>query len=291
MHKPLMPGIYLLLAVGIVAASQSGNIIRLGDASPVAITAWRLAMAALFFLPGSRIWQFDFTRLTGRDFAMLGLSALFLALHFYTWIYAVQMTSVANAAIVFSLNPIFIAALEVLLFKEKIGKGLVAAVALGIVGGGVVGYQGLILDGHHMIGILSAFACALMFTGYFLVGRLLRRKMTSGVYVVTLYGTAAAISLLMLLVFKLPIFTFDHKTWLCFGLMALVPTIIGHTSFNIALGSVKASWIATMTLAEPLLAGVGAYFFWGEQLTLSVGIGFLFIVFSTIVLAFTPATS
>ena len=115
--------------------------------------------------------------------------------------------------------------------------------------------------------------------------------MTSGVYVVTLYGTAAAISLLMLLVFKLPIFTFDHKTWLCFGLMALVPTIIGHTSFNIALGSVKASWIATMTLAEPLLAGVGAYFFWGEQLTLSVGIGFLFIVFSTIVLAFTPATS
>ncbi|MEE8410659.1 MAG: hypothetical protein V3T05_13745 [Myxococcota bacterium] len=39
--------IYIFLAIGLVAASQSGNIIRIGDAHPVAIAAWRLLLASL----------------------------------------------------------------------------------------------------------------------------------------------------------------------------------------------------------------------------------------------------
>ena len=37
----------VLLAIGLLAASQSGNIIRLADAHPVAICAWRLILACL----------------------------------------------------------------------------------------------------------------------------------------------------------------------------------------------------------------------------------------------------
>ena len=104
---------------------------------------------------------------------------------------------------------------------------------------------------------------------------------------VILYAIAAAISFLLLAVLRLPIVSFTGRTWICFVLMALVPTIIGHTSFNVALGSVKASWIATLTLAEPLIAGVGAYFLWNEALTPAAGIGFVFIVFSTLAVVFT----
>jgi len=43
--------VYAFLGLGLLAASQSGNIIRLGDAHPVAITFWRLALAAVILGP------------------------------------------------------------------------------------------------------------------------------------------------------------------------------------------------------------------------------------------------
>ncbi|MFC1654976.1 EamA family transporter, partial [Myxococcota bacterium] len=97
-----IPGkVYLFLAFGLLAASQSGNIIRLGEAHPVAIAAWRLIIAALLLLPlcGGRLRELK--KLSGLDRALLVLAGIFLATHFFTWIAAVQMTTVANAAVFF----------------------------------------------------------------------------------------------------------------------------------------------------------------------------------------------
>ncbi|MFH1998980.1 MAG: hypothetical protein ABIK28_04820, partial [Planctomycetota bacterium] len=39
--------IILYLCIGLLAASQSANIIRIGDAHPIALAAWRLLIASL----------------------------------------------------------------------------------------------------------------------------------------------------------------------------------------------------------------------------------------------------
>ena len=66
--------------------------------------------------------------------------------------------------------------------------------------------------------------------------------------------------------------------------LALVPTLIGHTSFNNALHFVRAGWLSAVTLVEPVLAGAVAYFAWGEDITARVALGYLLVCLSVIVL-------
>ncbi|MBU0753955.1 MAG: EamA family transporter, partial [Planctomycetes bacterium] len=47
-----IPGpVIAFLCLGLAAASQSGNIIRLGEAHPIALAAWRLLIAAVLLAP------------------------------------------------------------------------------------------------------------------------------------------------------------------------------------------------------------------------------------------------
>lgn len=277
--------VYLFLAAGLLAASQSGNIIRLGEAHPVAIAAWRLLIAAVLMLPlcGGRMR--GLSRLGKLDRALLVLSGIFLATHFFTWIAAVQMTTVANAAVFFSINPVLAALGAWIIFKERVGWRLAAAVGLGFLGVLAIGLDDFEISREHLQGDLWAVVCAVLFAGYFLIGRRLRRALDTGVYVASVYGIAALLSFVCLLALQLPVVGYDQRTWLCFVLMALVPTLIGHTSYNYALKYLQVGWIALATLSEPVFAGIVAFFAWGEGITWKVALGYLLICLSVAVLA------
>jgi drug/metabolite transporter (DMT)-like permease len=282
-----VPGaIYLFLAVGLVAASQSGNIVRLGNAHPVAIVAWRLLLASLFMalLAGPRLAEIS--RLKWRQRSMLALAGTALAGHLIAWVAAVQLTTVANAAIFFAVNPILTALAARLFLREQLTARRLLAATLGLAGVGVVGLGELQLSVDSLAGDGLALFCSVLFTAYFLLGKRLREQVDARAYVAGVYGSAAAVSLVALVVLGLPVFDYDRRTWLCFALMALVPTIIGHTSFNVALCYLDSSWIATATLSEPLLAGVVAFFAWGETLPSTAAAGYVLISASVLVLAF-----
>ena len=279
------PGkVYLFLAAGLLAASQSGNIIRLGEAHPVAIAAWRLLIASVLLLPlaGSRLRELK--KLSRPDRALLVLAGIFLATHFFAWITAVQMTTVTNAAVFFSINPVMAALGGLIFFREKIGWRLGAAIGLGMAGVLTIGLDDFSLSQKHFAGDMWAVVCGGLFAGYFLIGRRLRRTMDTGVYVASVYGVAAILSFACLLVLGLPVVDYGSQTWLCFVLMALVPTMIGHTSYNYALKYIAVGWIAVATLTEPVFAGVVAFFAWGEGITWLVALGYLLICLSVAVL-------
>lgn len=277
--------VYLFLVIGLVAASQSGNIIRLGEASPVAIAAWRLVLATVLLVPvaGRRLGLLR--TLPRRDLLLLGAAGLALALHFFAWIAAVQRTTVANAATFFSVNPVLTAAAAYLVFRERAGRALVASIALGIAGVAATGLGDLGLRPAQLVGDGYAVLCSLLFTVYFLVGKRLRRSLPTAVYVTVVYGVAAVFSFACLAALDLPLADYAPRTWLCFGLMALVPTVIGHTAMNNALGHLDAGWIATSTLSEPLLAGLVAFLAWGETVTAAGAVGYGLISLSVVVLA------
>jgi drug/metabolite transporter (DMT)-like permease len=283
--------VYVFLSVGLLAASQSGNIIRLGQAHPVAIAAWRLLIAALLLLPlcGKRIRALK--KLGKLDQVLLLMSGIFLATHFFTWIAAVQMTTVANAAVFFSINPVLAALGGWLVFRERVGWRLAAAIGLGLSGVLVIGLDDISISREHFEGDLWAVACAVLFAGYFLIGRRLRRTVDTGVYVASVYAIAALVGLVCLLALGLPVVGYDGQTWLCFVLMALVPTMIGHTSYNHALRYLPVGWIAVATLTEPVFAGVVAFFAWGEGITWKVALGYLLICLSVAVLALSKTTA
>ena len=282
--QPAPRSTYLFLAIGLIVASQSGNIIRLGAAHPVAITAWRLAIATLILAPVAGGDLRALLRLPPLDRGLLVLAGVALAAHFFAWIAAVQHTTVANAAVFFAVNPVMTAGAAHVLFRERITPRFVAAVALGIVGVTIIGGEDFRLQRDHLTGDALAVLCSALFTVYFLLGKRLRRRVATGPYVVGVYGVAAVFSFVTVAVLGLPAVDYDGPTWLCFALLALLPTVIGHTSFNHALQTIDASRISAATLTEPALASVVAFFAWDEAVTAGTIAGYAVIAASVIVL-------
>jgi len=278
--------VYPILAVGLLAASQSGNLVRLGAASAAAIVAWRLTLAALVFLPvaGRRRLREELGALGTRDRWLLLAAGLALSGHLLAWVASVQLTTVANAMVVFSINPVFTALGAYFIYGERLSGRLLLAIALGVAGVAVMGWHGLAADPGRLPGDLAALAGALFFSLYFLLGKRLRRSLSSPVYVGTLYALAALPAFVWLLVAGGPLVAYDGRTWMCFGLMALVPTVIGHSALNHALRWLDAGRVSAATLVEPLLAGAVAWLAWGEAVTPATGVGFGLIAVAVLVL-------
>jgi drug/metabolite transporter (DMT)-like permease len=277
------PAVLAFLAVGLLAASQSGNIIRLADAHPLAIAAWRLVIASALLSPlaGGRMRSLG--TLTAGQWGLLVAAAVALSAHFVTFIAAVQMTTVANATVFFSVNPVFTATAAFLIFGERAGWRLVAATALGIVGIVVIALGDLKLSPDQLPGDAMAVLCSALFTTYFLLGKRLRPLLDNRVYVTALYGIAGVLTFPLLLALDLPVVEHDRTTWLAFLLMALVPTMVGHTSMNLALGYLPAGLISVLVLSEPVFAGLVAWLAWGEGVTARTVVGYLLITASVVV--------
>jgi len=277
----------LILCIGLVAASQSGNIIRIaGDVPAVSISAWRLLIATLLLLPLAGSDLSLIAKLNNKEKLLLVLSGVALAFHFFAWIAAVQLTTVANAAVFFSVNPIMTAGAAYLFFREKAGKRLYASIGLGLTGVVIIGGCDLCFSKNDINGDLMALLCSALFTVYFLLGKRLRKKIPTSVYVTYIYGVAAAVSFVVLLCLDLPIFEYSSNAWICFGLLALLPTLMGHTSINYAVHYIKAGVISAATLTEPLLAGLVAWIVYDESISIQTAVGYVFIVLSVLVLVF-----
>jgi drug/metabolite transporter (DMT)-like permease len=278
------------LAVGLLAASQSGNIIRIGEAPAVAIAAWRLAIATTLLLPLAAPHARQALSLTRREAGTLALAGLALAGHLVTWIAAVQHTTVANAAVVFSANPLLTALGARLFLGERTSPRLALSLLLGLAGVVVMGAGDLAFRADHLAGDALSLACAVLFSAYVLAGRSARQSLDNTVYVTALYGVAGLAAFATLFATGVAPTGYDGRTWLCFGLMALVPTLVGHTSFNYALRWVPAGRLAVLTLTEPALAGAVAFVAWGEPLTATTLAGYGLVSLSVLVLLTDRAT-
>jgi drug/metabolite transporter (DMT)-like permease len=267
-----------------VAASQSGNLIRIGHAHAAAMAAWRLGLASLVLAPIAGRELASLARLSWRERGLVLLAGASLAAHLTAWIAAVQLTTVANAAIFFSVNPVLTATAAHFVFRERATARLLGSIALGLAGVAIIGWEDLRLSSGHLAGDAVAILCSVFFTGYFLAGKRLRRTLPTAAYVTAVYGVAAALAFAALPVLGVPASGYDAQTWASFALLALVPTMIGHTSLNHALRHIDAGRISTATLSEPALAGAVAYFAWGERPSAAVLVGYAVVVASVVVL-------
>lgn len=275
---------YLFLAFGVAALSQSGNLVRIGNAPPVVMAAWRLLLASLMLLPLARgQWQ-HLRGLKKREMLFLVLAGASLAAHLIAWIAAVQHTTIANATIFYAINPVLTATAAYFVFGERMNWRLMVAIFCGLLGIAAIGWRDLSLAREHLYGDLLALLCSFFFTAYFLCGKRLRQKIPTEVYVTVIYAIAGVMSLVAALFMGLPAFEHSARNWICFLLLALVPTMIGHTSLNHALRHIDAGRVSTATLAEPPMAGLVAYLAWGERVGPVTIIGYLLISLSVLTL-------
>ena len=262
-----MARLFLLLLIGISAASTASIFIKLCEAPALIIAAYRMVFASLMLLPFAcrqKVWK----GWSKSGIGWLVLSGLFLSLHFAFWIGSLQYTSVASSVVLVSTHPIFVGIGSWLFLREQLGIKMILGIGLSVLGSGLISFGDMSVSGEALAGDGLALLGAIAVSGYFLVGRKMRRDQSLLSYIVPVYSTAGVALILLAYLFQNPFFGYKPSSYFLFFLLALIPQLIGHTTFNWALKYIPASLVAITILGEPVGSTILAYFILGEGLNL-----------------------
>jgi drug/metabolite transporter (DMT)-like permease len=265
------------LLAAILAASTSSMFIRFAqaDAPSLVIAALRLTFATLMLAPVAVIRHSAELKQLGRaDLAMALGAGLFLAVHFGTWISSLEFTSVASSVVFVSTGPLWVALLSPLLLNEHLQRAAIGGLARAFVGGALVALSdactwtnglrcpdlGRVLQGRAMWGNFLALVGAWAISGYLIIGRKLRARVSLIPYIFIVYAMAAMGLILAMLFADQSPFAYPASTYLWIFLLAAFPQLIGHSTYNWILRYLPASLVAVTTLAEPIASAILAYF-------------------------------
>ena len=280
---------FVVLGVGLLAISFGAILARLAQGAglpSLAIAALRLGLAALIVSPLA-LWQSRraLLSMTSRQLRLTLGAGFFLAVHFASWISSLEFTSVASSTALVTTNLLWIAIAAYLFSGEKPGR----LMALGM----VVSLGGSLLifwsdsgnsssrgapGSNPLLGNALAVFGSWCFSAYLLIGRRLRADLSLAAYVWLAYGAAAVILLLACGVAAVPLTGYGAPAyWFALGL-ALGPQLLGHTAYNWSLKHVSPSFVALVTLGEPVGCAALAWFFFDESFALLQGIGFILLL-------------
>jgi len=250
---------YGALIAGIISVSFAATFIRLADAAPVFVAALRMVIASVLLLPvalASKDFRERFKLLSMRDAMLLGFSGIFLSMHFFLWISSLSYTGVASSVALVATSPLFVALYSVLVLKEVVSRVFWLGLAISSAGGLILGGGDIIRGGGNWAGDVLALGGALAAAGYFLVGSRLRKRMSLLTYIFPVYSVAAIILGILALGYGIGSAGLEPKTYLYCFLLALVCQVSGHSLFNYALKSLKATIVTIATLGEPVGASI-----------------------------------
>jgi drug/metabolite transporter (DMT)-like permease len=263
--------------VGIAAVSTASIFIRYAqrEAPSLVIAAYRLGIATLLLTPLALSRHRDELRqVTRRELGLALLSGAFLGAHFASWVSSLDYTSVMVSVVLVTTSPLWVALASPFLLRERVRIPMLAGLALAL-GGGVLIAVGAGGDSTEtqLVGNLLALGGAWAVTAYWIIGRNLRARLSVIPYTWLVYGTAAVALWATVLIARLPVTGYSAETYTWFALLAAVPQLVGHSSFNYALAHLSAVYVSVATLGEPVGSTVLAMILLGEVPTLVQGVG------------------
>lgn len=262
---------YVALLSGVVAVSFAAIFIRLAQdktAPSLVLAAARLSVATAVLTPlVVHHHRAELRRVARRDLLWAGLSGAFLAIHFATWITSLEYTAVVNSVTLVTTSPLWVALLAPLVLRERLNRATLLGIVLAIGGGVLVGMSSAgdpptRLDPWLGNGLALAGAVAAAF--YLMIGRHLRARWSLVTYIWLVYGVAALLLVGAVWVTHQQIIGLPRQAYLWMVLMGLVPQLIGHSSFNYALGYLPAAYVSLVVLGEPIGSGLLAIVFLDE---------------------------
>src|SRR5262245_25992766 len=275
--QSMTPYLVLLGGVGVVACAAI--MIRALQRPPIGmpatlIAAGRLGMAAIILLPIAWLRAGPELRRLKRRNVLLGIGAgALLALHFDAWIASFAYTSVASSVALVSTNPLWVAVLALLLWGERPARMTLLGVLLAVLGSALIGFSdsrgaapnALLGDGLALVGALAV-------SGYFLIGRDLRRRLSLLAYIWLVYTSAAVLLLAVALAVAGAqpdglwgaLSSYPPLAYVLLVLLAVGPQLLGHSALNWALRYLSATFITVALLGEPIGAALLALLLFGE---------------------------
>ena len=273
------------MTLAIIALSFASIFItRLEDAEvpPLVIAFYRMAITTVLLLPPALAFKRkEVASLARKDFGLLALGGLFLAIHVGAWITSLKYVPIATSVVLVNSHPLFVVIASYFLLGERPTRRSILGIVTGLAGMAVI-------SGHAFIGAFTgafsglqlalkgdglALIGALAVVGYFIVGRKARARISLLGYVAPVYAACSVILLVFVLVSRDPLVPYSKSAWGYLAALAIVPTILGHTLFNWSIKHVKATAISLTFLGEPVVASLLALMFFGQRPPLATFIG------------------
>ncbi len=249
------PKAHLIVLLGVLFISFSAIFVRLAEAPSLIIALYRLLFTVIMMLPFFISGNAGEVKGLPRNYVLLSVgSGVFLALHFYSFMASLNYTSVTSSTVLVTIHPIFVGLGSYFFLKEKMPSGFFKAVGITLLGGIVISVSDSGQGSSALFGDLLAFLGALLMTGYMLIGRVVRQKVSVTTYTFIVYLSSTATLFALNLLIRYPLYPYKMTDFALFLAMAFVCTILGHNVLNWALKYLNPTYISTAILAEPVFA-------------------------------------
>ena len=266
----------------------------------VAITAGRAGFAATALLVLALTQRRPLLQGLGpRRAGIVLASGFLLAVHWITFFMAVKVGGVAVATLGFASFPAFIALLDVVLFRERIGRAegtMLALVTLGL----VLVTPSFDVGDQGTVGLLWGLASGLSFAGLAICNRRGNRGMDA-IQVAFWQNLVVALLVLPLLGLGLAPPQIAHSqapsswvtgaaaidlvSWFWLAVLGVLCTGLAHTLFVKSLESLDARSAGMIIALEPVYAIACAWWLFGEEPSGRMLVGASLIILATVLLA------
>lgn len=260
---------YLVLALGVFAIGWSALFVRWSAVPGWTSGFWRMAIAQFVFVPwalGARRGG-AMPRPSRAAVRAAVIAGVFFAADLAFFNTAVMVSSAANATLLGTNAPIFVALGAWLLYRDRPTKSFWMGFALSFAG--MLAIVGTDLMRHPRLGIGDGFAVigAACYAGYLLYVRRSRMHVDALTFSAISGVTAAGTLLVICLVIGTPLHGFPAASWLALFGLALVTQVVGHLSVAYSLGRLPVSVTSVALLGQAPITAVLAVPLLGEHLS------------------------
>ncbi|MFP3296169.1 MAG: DMT family transporter [Vulcanisaeta sp.] len=243
---------YVALTVAVIAISWASILILLSGAQPVAVAFWRSAIAAVALTPLFIIERENGAyALRSNEVLLVIVSGVALAVHFMTWIESLYLTTVAASTTLVSTYPIFTLIMDRLI-GERVGRHAIIGTLTAFLGVVLITAPEFFISLKALVGDLLALIGAVAGAVYFMIGRVVRVKVSLATYTVPVYSVSALVTLITGLFLHTRFWPYPLYTWFYIVMIVLGPMLLGHTLLNYTLRYSRAITVTTSTLGEPI---------------------------------------
>ncbi len=268
--------LYIFLAAGLWAfIGPLGKMAFQEGVSPLEVAFWRATLAWLCFAMQAAIQSK--AHVAVRDLPKLALFGfLCVTLFFGSYQLAVEKGGAALASVLLYTAPAWVIFLSRIILKEALTGMKLAALCLTLVGVSLIsmsqGSFSFSLDGEGGAAILFGLLAGFCYSLYYIFGKQFSDKYSASVLFLYILPFGALC--------LVPFITFVEKNataWFALGLIALFSTYGAYHFYYAGLKVIEAGRASIIATAEPVLAALVAWCWWGEIFSATgyVGSGFI----------------
>jgi drug/metabolite transporter (DMT)-like permease len=223
---------------------------------PATLIALRLLVSFVTILTPIALFKREFFKIQKKDlWQLLALGVFAVAFQRITYFYAVDLTTVTIAAILFYTYPIIVTMHAVLFHKEKVTSSIAIAIVLTFAGVALVvkAYEPARLN-TNLAGVIFGILSSVLFALYFIMIKRLRSHYTN--WSLILYGDGiGALILTPIIGFSISeIAAYPQQLWLLILAIAWFPSLLAYLLYSYALKHVESSKGSILSVIEPLSA-------------------------------------